>query len=82
MRLFFWHVTAPLAITIGITFILGFFVGFVQLMPGFWRHRSKAKKSTKALGALEKERDDLKKHATTLEDKVRQLSSQENSPSE
>jgi len=81
VQLLLWHVTTPLVVIIVATFAIGFLVGMVQLVPGFWRHSVKAKKITAALGALEKERDSLKKHSEGLENQLRQLSSKEDSPS-
>lgn len=77
--LFLWYVTAPLALIIGITFISGFLVGIAQLLPGFWRRHKEASKNTKALSAVEKERDTLKEHVRSLESKLQQLSSKEDS---
>lgn len=78
--LFFWQVDSPLVLIIVATFAMGFVAGAMQLIPGFWKHRTKAKESNKALIALEKERDSLKEHSAALESKVHQLSSEDDSP--
>ncbi|MEK7613468.1 MAG: lipopolysaccharide assembly protein LapA domain-containing protein [Patescibacteria group bacterium] len=76
---FLWYVTAPLALIIGITFISGFLVGFAQLLPGFWRRYKEASKNAKAQSAIEKERDTLKEQVRSLESKIHQISSKEDS---
>jgi len=80
VRLFFWQVDSPLVLVIVVAFTVGFVAGAAQLIPGFWKHRTKAKKSNEALSALEKERDSLKEHSAALESKVQQLSSEDDSP--
>ena len=81
VRLFFWQVDSPLVLIIAVAFAIGFVVGAMQLIPGFWKHRAKSKESSKALSALEKERDSLKEHSVALESKVHQLSSKDDSSS-
>jgi len=80
VRLLAWQVDSPLVLIIAVTFAAGFVVGAVQLIPGFWKHRTKAQKSNQALAALEKERDSLKEHSAALESKVQQLLSEDDSP--
>lgn len=81
VNLFFMQVDFPLVLIISATFASGFVVGAIYLFPGFWKHRTKAKKSDKALISLEKERDSLKEHSSALESKVHQLSQENDSPS-
>ncbi|PIR68377.1 hypothetical protein COU49_01515 [Candidatus Nomurabacteria bacterium CG10_big_fil_rev_8_21_14_0_10_35_16] len=73
VQLFLWNVSASLALVISVTFLMGFIFGMIRLVPGFWHHRTNAKKINITLDMVKKERDELKKRSEMLEGQIRDL---------
>lgn len=65
--LFLWRFDISLAVIVGVSFVLGFFLGVLRVMPGWFNKRSSLRKTADQLLKTERERDELKKRNDELE---------------